>query len=94
MPVKAATVPSCPDPAPHRGDVGAEVAWVVGHPFQGRGYATEGALAMTRWLRGAGVRGLRAHIHPGHDASARVARALGLAATPETVDGELVWAGS
>ncbi len=43
----------------------AEIAWVVGLGWQGRGYATEAALALVAWLdsRGAGV--IRAHIHPG-----------------------------
>src|SRR3954464_15235028 len=34
---------------------GAEVAWVVGTGFQGRGYAREAAVAMVAWLRERGA---------------------------------------
>jgi RimJ/RimL family protein N-acetyltransferase len=70
----------------------ADVAWVVGVPWQGRGYASEAARAMISWLRSAGVRVVRANIHPEHSASQRVARKAGLSRTAETVDGEEVWA--
>jgi RimJ/RimL family protein N-acetyltransferase len=69
----------------------AEVAWVVGAPWQGRGYATEAATAMAAWLTGHGATGLVAHVHPGHRASAAVARALGLHRTGRVVDGEDEW---
>ena len=69
----------------------AEVAWVVGVPWQGRGYAAEAARALVGWLRAAGAVEVVAHIRPGHTASARVAAGAGLAATPEEVDGERVW---
>ena len=51
----------------------ADVAWVIGQAWQGAGYGSEAAQAMTAWLRNAGVGVLRAHIHPEHEASARVA---------------------
>lgn len=70
---------------------GAEVAWVVGVPFQGRGYATEAAKAVVRWLLRDGVAPIVAHIHPDHAASAAVARRIGLTATDEIEDGERVW---
>jgi RimJ/RimL family protein N-acetyltransferase len=69
----------------------AEVAWVVGVPWQGRGYAVEAARALVGWLEAAGVDEIVAHIHPGHVASARVAAAAGLVATDDEVDGERVW---
>ncbi|MFD7734762.1 GNAT family N-acetyltransferase [Kitasatospora phosalacinea] len=81
-----ATLERTPD-----GRLVAELAWVVGSAHQGRGYAREGALAVARWLRGQGVDLLLAHVHPGHAASAAVARALGLAPTGTVVDGEVRW---
>ncbi|WP_344655422.1 GNAT family N-acetyltransferase [Catenulispora subtropica] len=70
----------------------ADVAWVVGAPFQGQGYAVEAAAGMVAWLRDHGVAEVRAHIHPEHAASARVAERIGLVATGEVDDeGERVW---
>jgi RimJ/RimL family protein N-acetyltransferase len=70
----------------------AEVAWVVATAYQGRGYAREAAEAMVAWLREQGA-GIVAHIHPDHQASAAVARAVGLAPTSTLEDGELRWEG-
>jgi RimJ/RimL family protein N-acetyltransferase len=69
----------------------AEVAWVVGVGWQGRGYAVEAARALVGWLEAAGVGEVVAHIHPDHEASARVAAGAGLVATGDEVDGERVW---
>ncbi|MFE7166242.1 GNAT family N-acetyltransferase [Streptomyces sp. NPDC057616] len=69
----------------------AEIAWVVGTPWQGRGYASEAARALVDLLRRRSVRTVVAHIHPGHLASAAVARAAGLAPTGEEQDGEVRW---
>ncbi|MFC7219311.1 GNAT family N-acetyltransferase [Streptomyces polyrhachis] len=69
----------------------AEVAWVVGSDYQGGGIGREGALAMAGWLREHGAVALTAHIHPRHEASMGIARALGLGATDEVVEGEAVW---
>jgi RimJ/RimL family protein N-acetyltransferase len=70
----------------------AEVAWVVVSASQGRGYATEAARSLVGRLREAGWT-VVAHIHPGHLASQRVARAAGLAPTGEIRDdGEMRWA--
>lgn len=69
----------------------ADVAWVVGSLWQRRGYATEAARALTIWLRYAGVKLVRAKIHPKHIASQRVAVKVGLWRTAETIDGEDVW---
>ena len=79
---------------PVAGRLNAELAWVVGFDYQGNGYGREGALAMVSWLRAHGVDGLVAHIHPGHDASAGIARALGLTATDTVSDGEIRWTDS
>jgi RimJ/RimL family protein N-acetyltransferase len=69
----------------------AEIAWVTGLDWQGQGYATETAQALVTWLdsRGAGV--IQAHIHPGHAASAAVARRAGLRPSGVTHDGEQLW---
>ncbi|NUT92512.1 MAG: GNAT family N-acetyltransferase [Saccharothrix sp.] len=69
----------------------AEVAWVVGTPWQGRGIATEAARGLVDWLLRRGVPTVVAHIHPDHRASAAVAAAAGLAPTDEVHDGEVRW---
>jgi RimJ/RimL family protein N-acetyltransferase len=71
----------------------AEVAWVVAAGAQGRGYATEAAGSLVGLLHEAGWT-VAAHIHPGHVASQRVARAAGLVPTGEVRDGEIRWARS
>ncbi len=69
----------------------AEIAWVVGTPWQGRGIATEAARALVTWLRHQGAHTITAHIHPDHLASAAVATAAGLTRTDHWHDGELKW---
>ena len=69
----------------------AEIAWVIGLEWQGRGYAIEAARALVAWLDSRGVRVIQAHIHPDHAASARVARRAGLAPTGVTEGGEQLW---
>ncbi|MET7645620.1 GNAT family N-acetyltransferase [Streptomyces sp. NPDC005426] len=70
----------------------AEIAWVTGTAWQGRGYAKEAARGLVAHLLGGGeVRTVIAHVHPGHAASAAVAAAAGLAPTGEREDGEERW---
>jgi RimJ/RimL family protein N-acetyltransferase len=69
----------------------ATLAWIVGVPWQGRGVASEAAEALVAWLRARGVDAMAAHIHPDHEASAAVARRVGLHPTDEVVGGEVVW---
>lgn len=69
----------------------ALVAWVVGVPWQGKGYASDAATALVGWLRSLGIKVVEAHVHPEHAASATVAARAGLSATDELVDGERVW---
>jgi RimJ/RimL family protein N-acetyltransferase len=69
----------------------AEVAWVVGTPWQGRGIATEAAQALITWLARHPVRTVIAHINPDHHASAAVAIAVGLTPTNHQQDGEIRW---
>jgi RimJ/RimL family protein N-acetyltransferase len=66
----------------------AEIAWVVGVPWQGQGIATETATAVVAWLQSQGVRTVTAWIRPDHHASAAVARRAGLTATGEYRDTE------
>ncbi|MGW3512903.1 GNAT family N-acetyltransferase [Streptomyces sp. NPDC000994] len=69
----------------------AEIAWVVGAPWQGRGIAGEAARALVDWLGRRPVRTVVAHIHPDHRASAAVATAAGLAPTDAWHEGERRW---
>ncbi|MFJ6431721.1 GNAT family N-acetyltransferase [Streptomyces sp. NPDC091416] len=74
-----------------RGPV-AEIAWVTGAEWQGRGYAKEAAAGLVAHLRGGGaVRTVIAHVHPDHAASAAVAAAAGLVRSGEWEDGEERW---
>lgn len=69
----------------------AEVAWVIGTTEQNRGFATEAAEAMVGWLRRCGVSTFVAHIRPDNEASASVARHLGLRRTDRVERGERRW---
>ncbi|KUL47601.1 GCN5 family acetyltransferase [Streptomyces violaceusniger] len=69
----------------------AEIAWVVGSLWQGRGIATEAARGLVDWLSRQPVHAVIAHIHPGHRASASVATATGLTPTTEWHEGEIRW---
>ena len=71
----------------------ADLAWVIGIPFQGLGYASEASRHVSKWLRSRlHVREFRANIHPDHVASHKVARSVGLRPSREHTDeGEQVW---
>jgi len=69
----------------------ASVAWVIGMPYQGFGFATEAARALVGWLLSHGAGEIVAAIHPGNLPSAAVAAKLGLRPTAETADDETVW---
>ncbi|MFG3551850.1 GNAT family N-acetyltransferase [Streptomyces sp. NPDC047725] len=69
----------------------AEVAWVLGSPWQGRGLATEAARGLIDWLSRQPVHTVIAHIHPDHQASTAVATAAGLTPTDERHEGEIRW---
>ena len=69
----------------------AEVAWVVAVGAQGQGYASEAASALTAFLFSKGVQEVGAHIHPDHEASARVARSIGMEPAVEWSHGERLW---
>lgn len=75
------------------GDGRAEVAWVIGTRWQGRGHATAATLAMLDLLRARGVTAIEAYVRPGHTASETVASRVGLRPTGELdADGEQRWA--
>jgi RimJ/RimL family protein N-acetyltransferase len=69
----------------------AELAWVVGARWQGRGIAREATGLVLDHLLATGIRRVVAHVHPDHVASQRVAVRLGLVATQRRVDGEVEW---
>jgi RimJ/RimL family protein N-acetyltransferase len=72
-------------------DRSALVAWVIGIPWQGHGFASEAARALVGWLSSQGIDEIAAHINPRHYASAAVATRAGLHRTGEQVEGEQVW---
>jgi RimJ/RimL family protein N-acetyltransferase len=70
----------------------SDVAWVLGLPWWGRGYATEAARRMAMWLQQElGVGEFVAWVHPAHVASQKVAQNIGLRRTDELKDGEQAW---
>jgi len=70
----------------------AEVAWVIGAAWQGRGYAKRAVRMLLGQLgEEQGVHEVVAHIHPEHLASQAVARSVGLSGTATVVDGEVCW---
>lgn len=71
----------------------ADLAWLVGTAAQGRGLASEAAVAVVAALRGQGGTRFGAWVHPDHTASGAVARRCGLAPTGEVRDGEVRWTG-
>jgi RimJ/RimL family protein N-acetyltransferase len=91
--VQATITGSPPQVAGHREAVRreAEIAWVIGTGWQGRGYASEAARALVTWLERQSVTTVIAHIHPDHRASAAVAAAAGLSPTDQEQDGEIRW---
>ena len=69
----------------------AELAWVVGAEWQGRGIAREAAALVLDHVLALGMRRVVAHVHPDHVASQRVAASLGLRPTSVLVEGEVEW---
>ncbi|MBB5156766.1 RimJ/RimL family protein N-acetyltransferase [Saccharopolyspora phatthalungensis] len=82
--VQATITPGYPGPV-------AEIAWIVGTDWQRQGIAKEAVRGLVDWLRRKPVRGIIAHIHPEHRASAAVATATGLKPTGHWHNGELSW---
>lgn len=76
---------------PDAGGPRAVISWMIGTPWQRRGYAAEASGALARWLRTGGVRTITAHIDPRNEASGAVARRIGLVPTGVDYRGEEVW---
>ena len=76
-------------------DSEAEMAWVVGVPWQGNGYAAEAARAVRdSCLAGDTqqyVAAVICHIAPDHEKSERIARSLGMSPTTRRHEGERRW---
>ena len=67
------------------------IAWMVGTQWQRRGYASEAASALVRWLLALGPGEIRARVNPCHTASQIVAGRAGLRRTEQLNAGEEVW---
>lgn len=72
----------------------AILGWTIGLKWQRNGYASEGAEVVARWLRTSQNLTIHAHIHTEHVASHKVASHIGLGATNQIEDGEIVWSDS
>ncbi|MCM3556821.1 GNAT family N-acetyltransferase [Janibacter melonis] len=75
------------------GSATAEIAWVIGAPWQGRGYASAAVALMLEELASRGIEEVVADIHPANKPSEGVARRIGMEATDQVVDGETRWVG-
>ncbi len=69
----------------------ADLAWLVGVPWQGRGYAREAASALVNWLRAHGIGKISAQIKPGYGASEKIAESAGLRPSGQFHEGEEIW---
>ncbi|HMP83702.1 MAG TPA: GNAT family N-acetyltransferase [Verrucomicrobiota bacterium] len=79
---------------PPTADGVVEIAYGVVPEFQGRGYATEAAEALTTYAFGSGkIRAVRAHTRPETNASTRILTKCGFQHIGEVIDPEdgLVW---
>lgn len=72
-------------------DQTAEIAWVIGAPWQRRGFAGRAAALLVHDLAARGTHRLIAHIHPDNAASQRIATRLGMSPTDVVVDDEVRW---
>jgi RimJ/RimL family protein N-acetyltransferase len=68
-----------------------DVAWMIGQPWQGQGFASEAALAIVGHLEAIGIGTITAHVRADNLASARVAERAGLELTAIEEGGEIVW---
>jgi RimJ/RimL family protein N-acetyltransferase len=74
------------------GRLNAELAWVIGTRWQGRGFATIGARLVLDWLRSIGIKNITAHISLSHEASEAVARHIGMTKTTQfDEENECIW---
>ena len=74
------------------GQPSADLAWLVGTPWQSQGYATMAVQLMMHWLMQQDVDIFTAEIAPNHAASQRIAEKLNLQNTHRlTAEGEEIW---
>jgi RimJ/RimL family protein N-acetyltransferase len=85
------TVQATVGPGDGDGSPRAEIAWVVGTPWQRHGFAKEAARGLVQWLDAHGAGRVIAHVHPDNEASAAVATATGLTPTGVMHHGEIRW---
>jgi [ribosomal protein S5]-alanine N-acetyltransferase len=88
------TVGSCAYKGPPDSDGIVEIAYGIHQPYQGQGFATEAARALSTFaFRSGQVRIVRAHTRPENDASTRVLVKCGFESVGEVMDPEdgLVW---
>lgn len=69
----------------------AEVASIIGVPWQGQGLASEANLAVVDWLNARGVRVIIARIHPHHHAAEAMATRAGFQPTGDYHDQLQIW---
>jgi RimJ/RimL family protein N-acetyltransferase len=85
----------CGFPGPPDSNGVAEIAYGIAPPYQGRGYATEAALALIDFATNdSRVKIIRAHTLPEANASTRILEKCGFQRVGETVDPEnnfMVW---
>lgn len=63
-----------------------ELGWLLFEGFEGRGYASEAAMAAKRWaFADAGLSSLVSYVDPGNVRSARVAERLGATVDPQAL---------
>jgi ribosomal-protein-alanine N-acetyltransferase len=89
-----AVVGTCGFKAPPAADRVVEIAYGVAPEYQGKGYATEAAQALTAYAFASGrVRVVLAHTRPEPNASTRVLTKCGFTRIGEVIDSEdgLVW---
>lgn len=68
----------------------AQVAWVIGIPWQRRGFASEAVVGLVKWLDENGISAISANVHSRHEASQRVAAKAGMRPTDEIRNAEQV----
>ena len=85
----------CGFPGPPAADGFAEIAYGIAPPYQGKGYATEAAMALVEFVRNdSRVKGVCAHTLAETNASTRVLEKCGFKKVGETTDpenGSTVW---
>jgi len=69
----------------------ADIAWLIGVNWQGRGYGGEAVAALMSWLDDNQIDNVTAHIHPDHKTSQRIAQGVNLQPSGVFHEGEEIW---